>query len=169
MLQNKSWRVKFFFSTVASRSAELEAATLIRRLSSGCSSSPAPSLWRRTCGWCCTTTTCSPKTRRSARPWSTWRTASCPNTEPRAACRRPTACEWTHPPDGPVRGSRAQPGLNSRECPTLGRGWTSGGTSWRPGSCWTDCVSDETWRNPCLATTRSASEDRDTRLQTSVS
>lgn len=60
---------------------------------SGCLNSPAPSLWRKTWRWCSMIMTCWPETRRSARPWLTWKTASSPNMEPCVVCPSLTVCE----------------------------------------------------------------------------
>lgn len=48
------------------------------------------------------------------------------------------------------------------------REWTSGGISWHPGSCCSECVSDGTCQCPSTRTTRSTLEETCTLLQTSV-
>lgn len=51
----------------------------------------------------------------------------------------------------------------------LDRVWTSGGTSWHPGSCYTECVSGETSQNPSTRKTRCTLEGSGTRQPTLVS
>lgn len=154
-------------------------------VTTGCSSSPAPSLWRRTSGWWFTTTTCWPKTRRSGRLSSTWRTASCPNTELCAACRSHTACEWNTCNTFLIlvfiwtqKADRISNSQKKRDpCLTLSRRvsrllapvWTSGGISWHPGNCCTECVSGGTSQNPSTRKTRWTLEGSSTRRLTLVS
>lgn len=157
---------------------DLKALCLPDGFFSGCSSSAVPSLWRRTCGWCCMTTTCWPKTKRLERQWLTWRIASCPNMEPCVACRSPTVCKLRQTEISnfhfryyfsnsvllPVSLSTLLFVISHPSVPE----WTSGGINWHPGSCCSECVSDGTCQ--CLSTraTRSTLEETCTLLPTSV-
>lgn len=47
--------------------------------------------------------------------------------------------------------------------------WTSGGTSWHPGSCYTECVNGETFQNPSTRKTQCTLEGSSTLQPTLVS
>lgn len=62
---------------------------------------------------------------------------------------------------------------SKRVCAThtcvLDRVWTSGGTSWHPGSCCTECVSGETSQSPSIRKMQCTSEGSSTQQLTLVS